>query len=137
MFVSFFLLLGLLVFFHFLADYPLQGDFLSKAKNRSNPIPHIPWQHALFAHSFIQAGFVFLGVFLFYIARQAVYFVLDMPLLSANEVVVYASLFFAGELVSHYMIDESKCSGEITFAQDQFYHLGFKVLWAAMAVFAL
>lgn len=24
---------------HALADYPLQGDFLAKAKNRANPIP--------------------------------------------------------------------------------------------------
>ncbi len=137
MFVSFFLLLGLLCFFHFLADYPLQGDFLAKAKNRSAPIPHVPWQHALFAHAFIQAGFVYLAIFLFLIARQAIYFVSDMPLLSTNEMVIYPACFFAGELVAHYMIDESKCSGEITFAQDQYSHLLCKAIWAATVVFVL
>ena len=28
---------------HALADYPLQGDFLAKAKNRTAPIPGVPW----------------------------------------------------------------------------------------------
>jgi hypothetical protein len=31
---------------HALADYPLQGDFLSRAKNRSAPIPGFPWWQA-------------------------------------------------------------------------------------------
>jgi hypothetical protein len=29
--------LALLIFAHFLADYPLQGDFLAKGKNRGPP----------------------------------------------------------------------------------------------------
>lgn len=43
---------------HALADYPLQGDFLSKAKNRTAPIPGVPWQQALGAHVVIHGAFV-------------------------------------------------------------------------------
>lgn len=108
MLVSFFLVLGVLIFFHFIADYPLQGEFLAKAKNRNAPIPHIPWQQALFAHSFIHAGFVFLAT---------------------------GSVFaFFGELIVHAITDDAKCRGELTFNQDQAIHFACKVLWAALAV---
>lgn len=40
------LMLTALIAGHFLCDYPLQGDFLSKAKNRVNPIPGVPWYQA-------------------------------------------------------------------------------------------
>lgn len=43
---------------HALADYPLQGDFLSKAKNRSQPIPGVPYWQALGAHVVIHGAFV-------------------------------------------------------------------------------
>ncbi len=106
MLFSFFLLLGVLMFFHFLADYPLQGEFLAKAKNHRDPIPGIPWYHALFAHSFIHAGLVF--------------------------VATGSMLCFAGELLAHFIIDNRKCSGELTFVQDQYSHLACKILWAAL-----
>lgn len=44
---------------HCLADYPLQGEFLARAKDRNNKsMGFVPWQIALFAHSMIHAGFV-------------------------------------------------------------------------------
>lgn len=106
--IDFFVLLGILLFFHFLADYPLQGDFLAKAKNHVEPIPHVDWKHALFAHSFIHAGFVYLAT---------------------GQII----LFF-GELFSHALIDYKKCSGEITFQKDQYLHLACKVVWALVVV---
>lgn len=108
MVLDFILVFGVLLFFHFLADFPLQGDFLAKAKNHRDPIPHIPWWHALFAHSFIHAGFVFLAT---------------------GSVVC-----FLGELISHFLIDHTKCAGEITFERDQSYHIACKVLWAVLTV---
>ena len=108
MFFSFFLVFGVLVFFHFLADYPLQGDFLSKAKNHITPIPHVPWKHALFAHAFIHAGMVYLAT-------------------------GYVYLFFA-ELIAHSIIDYRKNAGEITFAGDQYAHFICKAVWALVVV---
>ena len=82
-------ILFLLLFVHYLADYPLQGDFLAKAKNhnaRTLPdyavgggIPGVPWYQALFAHAFIQAGFVFLvtGCIGFALAEMGLHFVID------------------------------------------------------------
>lgn len=51
-------MLGLMLVGHAIADYPLQGDFLAKAKNRRAPMPGVPWYQALGAHAIIHGGFV-------------------------------------------------------------------------------
>lgn len=104
-------LFGLLVFGHMLADYPLQGDFLAKAKNQYEPISGMPWYQALGAHSAIHAGFV--GV-------------------------ITGSLFLAiCEFILHCRIDYYKCAGKISFNQDQALHIACKALWTALAVWVL
>lgn len=107
---QFFHLLILLVFGHFLADYPLQGDFLAKAKNREAPIPGVPWWHALTAHAGIHAGFVYVITSCWPLALL--------------------------EFVAHWAIDDGKCRGALSFNEDQFLHLFLKVLWAAIVVAA-
>lgn len=97
-------LFALLVFAHFLFDYPLQGDFLSKAKNRVNPIPHVPWYQAMFAHTAMH-GF-------------AVWFITGIPLLGLAEMAI------------HWITDDLKCRGELTYNQDQAIHIICKVVWA-------
>ena len=97
----------LLTVAHFLADYPLQGDFLARAKNRTAPIPGLPWWQALVAHSAIHAG--------------AVLLVLGLPWLALAE------------FVAHAAIDDSKCAGRISYNTDQFLHLLCKAIWAAIA----
>lgn len=97
-------LLALLIFCHFLADYPLQGDFLSKAKNQTSPVPGVPWYQALSAHSGIHAGFVGLAT---------------------------GSLALAvAEFVIHAVTDYTKCSGRISYNQDQAVHIICKFVWA-------
>lgn len=93
----------LLLFVHALADYPLQGDFLSRAKNRANPIPGVPWYQALFAHAAIHAG--------------GVYLVTSSPTL------------FVLEFVAHAITDDLKCMGRISFNADQAIHVACKVAW--------
>lgn len=95
--ILFLLLLG----WHWLADYPLQGDFLAKAKNRTSPLPGIPWQQALTAHAGIHAfgvlvltGYIWLALF---------------------------------ELVAHFAIDDAKCRGRISFNVDQALHAACKL----------
>lgn len=96
-----------LVAAHALADYPLQGDFLSKAKNRAAPIPGVPWYQALGAHAIIHGG--------------AVLTITGSPAMGLAETVLHA------------LTDDAKCKGRLTFNQDQAIHLGCKVLWAAIA----
>ncbi len=98
----------LLLFGHALADYPLQGDFLARAKNRTAPIPGVPWWQALGAHAVIHGGFV--GVI--------------------------TGIWWLGvaEAVVHFVIDDAKCRGLISFNCDQANHVAFKVLWALIAV---
>lgn len=94
-------ILILLIFWHFLADYPLQGDFLSRAKNRANPIPGVPWYQAMGAHAFLHAA--------------GVWFITG------------SALFGLYELVAHALIDDAKCRGRIGFNGDQFLHIACKV----------
>ena len=93
--MSYLLLFTMLLFWHFIADYPLQGDFLSKAKAKAFE-PAVPWYQAMLAHSFIHAS----GVLL----------------ITANWG------FFLIELTAHFVIDKLKCDGHINFNQDQILH---------------
>ena len=92
---------------HALADYPLQGDFLSKAKNRAAPLPGVPWYQALGAHAIIHGA--------------AVGYITKSPALGIAETIVHA------------ITDDLKCNGKLSFNQDQAIHLGCKALWSALA----
>lgn len=92
---------------HAVADYPLQGDFLAKAKNRTAPIPGVPWWQALGAHAIIHGG--------------AVGFITRSPALGIAEA------------VAHAITDDLKCRGKLTYNQDQAIHVVCKALWAAIS----
>lgn len=94
------------MFAHALADYPLQNDFLAKAKNRNTPIPGMPWWICLGWHAAIHAGFVLL--------------------------LTGSALLFLIELVAHWVIDDLKCRQEINFEQDQFFHIVCKGIYIAL-----
>ena len=91
---------------HYIADYPLQGDFLAKAKNRTAPIPGVPWQQALTAHVAMHGAMVAFITGVWW-------------------------LFFA-EAVAHWMIDDAKCRGWISFNKDQALHMVCKAVWFGM-----
>ena len=96
-------ILALMIAAHFLADYPLQGDFLAKGKNRTAPIPGIPFWHPLTAHSVIHGGFV--GV-------------------------ITGSLWLGiAETVVHWLTDDAKCRGLISYNTDQAIHITCKIVW--------
>lgn len=101
--ILFWLLIG-----HAVADYPLQGDFLAKAKNETAPIPGVPWWVAMHNHCLIHAGVVWL---------------------------VTGSVGFAlTEYVLHYFIDRAKCRGRTDFLTDQVLHTACKGAYAASVV---
>lgn len=101
---SFFHLLVWLAIGHYIADYPLQIDFIAMAKNENTEAGKIYWKHVLTAHSAVHAGFVFLFT---------------------------GSLFLClAEFVAHFVIDRKKNNNEITLEQDQQYHLYCKLAWA-------
>ena len=101
-------LFALMVAGHALADYPLQGDFLAKAKNRFAAIPGVPWYQAMGAHAVIHGAFV----------------------------AVITGLWWLGvvEMIAHAAIDDRKCAGKMSFNQDQGLHIACKALWAIIAV---
>lgn len=97
-----------LVAAHAVCDYPLQGDFLARAKNRTAPIPGVPWWQALGAHAAIHGG--------------AVGWVTGLWWLGAMEA------------AAHFLIDDLKCRGRLSFNQDQALHIAFKVMWVVIAI---
>lgn len=101
-------MLGALIVAHFICDYPLQGDFLARAKNHTAPIPGVPWYQALVAHASIHGG--------------AVWFITGFWWLGVVEA------------VSHAAIDRLKCSGVLGFNGDQAAHVVLKGVWVALAV---
>ena len=101
---------------HALADFPLQGDFLSRGKNRNSPPPALAdgrggtpanlWVYLMSAHCLIHAGFVWV-------------------------ITGYAVLALA-EFVLHWIIDVAKCEGHTTFATDQWLHVATKGAYVAI-----
>ena len=94
-----FMLLGA----HAICDFPLQGDFMAKAKNPVSPLPGVPWWIVMAAHSLIH------GV--------AVASVTGRPDLGALEV------------FTHFCIDTGKCRGGYGFTTDQCLHVVCKGVW--------
>jgi len=100
-------LLILLLVAHALADSPLQGDFLAKAK--FGTIPGVPGWYALATHSVIHAGFVFW--------------------------VTGSLALFAIEFVAHYLIDTLKIKNRISFLTNQALHIACKVAYATVIAY--
>lgn len=108
---------GWLVAMHLVCDYPLQGDFLARAKNHRDPIPGVPAWLALWSHAGIHAG----GVAL----------VLALTLDRQPQGVLFLAIM---ELVVHQAIDWGKCEGRFGLVWDQALHVACKAAWAAAAV---
>ena len=93
---------------HSLADYAAQGDFMSKAKNRSTPIPGVPWWQVLAAHASIHGAAVALITGLWWLALA--------------------------EGAIHFLTDDAKCTGRISYTVDQAIHVACKLLWWMIAM---
>ena len=91
---------------HALADFPLQGDYLARVKQRRNASTTFEWLAALSAHSMIHAG--------------------AMWIVSGSIIVGLI------ELVLHWVIDLGKGEGLYGYATDQALHLSCKVVYAVM-----
>lgn len=96
---------------HFVCDYPLQGDFLSKGKHPWAGIPGVPWFQCMLAHAFIHAA--------------------------AVGLVTHSVAFAAAELALHFVIDIAKCHGAFGFNTDQALHVCCKVLWCVIPFLAV
>ena len=106
----------LLVLAHFVADFALQSEVMSKGKNRNRKPDYIPagqvptavWPYWLTAH----AGIHGLGVFL----------VTGSTSLSVLEIVI------------HWITDFLKCDNKLTVHQDQLIHFSSKLLIAHLYI---
>lgn len=99
-------LLLMLLFVHALCDYPLQGDFLSRAKRRDG-VAGFPWWLALSSHAMIHAG----GV----------------------AIVTGSWLLGACEFACHWATDKAKCENKIGIVEDQVLHVIAKMVWVLVA----
>lgn len=119
--IEFFQLAFVLALGHFVADYPLQSDFIAKGKNPFREIdpstippgqkPQLVWPWVLTAHAATHAA--------------AVYLITGSHFLAAVE------------LVAHWAIDYGKCANRYGIHVDQGLHMACKLLWAVMLVAGL
>jgi hypothetical protein len=102
-----------MLIWHAVADYPLQGDWLSKAKNPTLMLVpgEVIWPMALLSHAAIHAG--------------------------AVKLVTGSWLLAGAEFVAHTLIDYSKCRGLISYNQDQVAHVACKLCWAGILMVML
>lgn len=105
---------------HALADYPLQGDFLARAKARKG-IPSVAWPIALGAHSIIHAGAVALitGSIALGLAEFAIHCLID-----------YAKC--EGWLVAVWTPARDDRAHRDAFIIDQALHVACKIVWAVL-----
>lgn len=92
---------------HALCDFPLQGDYLSRGKNHTAPLPGSPWPILLCAHALIHGG--------------------------AVAVLTGSAWLGLAETALHAGIDYSKCGGRIGYTTDQAAHVGCKIVWMVLA----
>lgn len=105
--------LFLLIAGHALADFPLQGDFIAKGKNRHTPTTAPPgqkwqpvWPLVLSAHGLIHGGVVALVTGIWWLG--------------------------ALEAVAHAVIDFGKCEAKYGIYTDQGLHMLCKLVWFAI-----
>lgn len=96
---------------HALADFPLQGSYLSTQKNRHLAAGRPEWLVAVLAHSLIHAGAVWL--------------------------VTGSMLLAAVELVLHSLIDHGKCEKKFGLLADQALHLSCKIVYAVLVTMGM
>lgn len=109
---------ALLLIGHFVADYPLQGDFIAQNKSPWRPIdmsrvppgqrPTKIWPYVLTAHGATHGAAVYL---------------------------VTGSVALAlAETIAHMLIDTGKCANRYGIHADQWMHFGCKAIWALIYV---
>lgn len=98
---------ALMIAAHFLFDFPLQGQYLSDAKNHKAPIPGVPWQWALFGHSVMHGA--------------AVWWITGYWFIGVAEICIHA------------IVDHQRCAKNISFMSDQLLHVISKIAWTALA----
>lgn len=102
------MMLVLLIGAHGFFDYAGQGDFMAKAKSRVAPIPTVPWQQVLFSHAMIHGA--------------AVAWITGLWWLAIPEAAI------------HFLTDDAKCRGKISYHTDQAIHYACKLAWWLIAV---
>lgn len=104
---------------HAVADYPLQSDWMAKAKNRHQPLGYVPagqtpqaiWPWVLSAHAATHGGAVALAT-------------------GSVELGI-------AEFVLHWLIDAAKCENLTGIHTDQMLHIACKVLWAVLIAYGV
>jgi len=105
------LMLVALVFVHLIGDYPLQGDFLAKAKHHKAPVAGVPWLVALASHAGIHAGLVAVTT--------------GSPALSVLEFGFHGVIDFAKN-------EGWLGAGEQAYTLDQVLHVVCKIMWTLL-----
>jgi hypothetical protein len=114
----------MLMFLHAIADFALQSDVMAKGKNRNNEkiqrlhwiqeLERDPkdfkktWFYWLSAHALIQGGLILL---------------------------IFGNVWIAMiEIVTHFIIDFTKCENKLTPHQDQAFHFTLRIVYTIVLI---
>lgn len=103
----------LLVFAHFIFDFPLQGDFIAVNKNPWNKDSKAPWYVVMFAHAFMHGAIV--GMIL-------------SPLYGLIEMLVH----FYRDVVTCGAKNQKPESANFIFVHDQLFHILCKLFYVLL-----
>lgn len=139
-----------MVMMHFLLDYPLQGDFIGKFKNRYNhrALGHfftkqnneIAYRHlcdhVLSANPIMRCNklkdehFINLGIPWWHLMAAHAF-------IQGGGVFILSGSLLLGllETVIHFWVDCLKCENKINIHTDQALHIGCKAVWTVLAIF--
>lgn len=98
---------------HFLADYPLQTEFITTHKNPLHQ-GRVPWYYVMMSHATLHGAFVSMATATA-IGQLHILFPLILGLY---------------EVCLHYFLDVLKCVGCTSIHTDQLLHIMCKVAWA-------
>lgn len=99
------LLLGAHAFF----DFAGQGEFMSRAKNKTVVMRDIPWWYVMSQHCVIHG--------------------------SAVAVITGVWWLFFAEFSIHFLTDHVKCKNGISFITDQCIHIVCKLIWWIIGIY--
>jgi ABC-type Mn2+/Zn2+ transport system permease subunit len=103
---------------HFVADYPLQTEFISEYKNPRKQ-GRVPWYYVMLSHALVHGAFVSVAT----------------GLALGHIHILFPVILGIFETIIHFCLDVLKCINCTSIHTDQLVHILCKVAWTLSIVF--
>ena len=116
-----------LIVAHFLCDYPLQGNYMAMAKNR-----HLYDKEPFKGDEPFEDKYDGFSVQRW---KEWFWVLSGHAIIHGGAVALITGIWWLGvlETIAHWLIDDAKCGGKLSYNQDQVLHIACKVVWFGAA----